>query len=78
MTPDDEQEPRFHYPDEYECNVCGETFRTSRKLQHHVKREHEEKQPGQYECGVCSEDFNTPRQLRRHVHNRHGGMSEIM
>ena len=50
---------------QFNCDDCGLTFDTGRKLKNHEKKTHQEEDP-RFECESCGQKFNTSRTLKNH------------
>ena len=50
---------------QFNCDECGLTFDSGRKLKNHEKKLHLEEQP-RFTCDDCGQKFNTSRKLKNH------------
>ena len=55
----------------YECSSCTSSFKTSKKLTHHVMSVHEGQMP--FKCHICDESFSKSIKLRAHLTSAHEG-----
>lgn len=58
---------------EYECNLCGEAFKTPHLLKRHKERRHSNVRP--FQCKQCDKAYKDATDLRRHSRS-HGGVEK--